>query len=378
MSFLSPRRAQFATYLFFLSCGIGMSSWAPMVPYAKTRLGLDDGQLGLLLLALGGGAMITMPLTGVLINIFGSRRTMLGAVLVYSMALPFLSFVHDPLLMGLALFVFGAGIGAVDVSMNAQAVVVERKLARPVMSSFHGLYSVGGLLGAAGVTLLLNRGLDLFICSISVAVLCVLAGVSRYFWLLPKSEDDRITSGKFVLPRGPVILIGAMCFIGFLAEGALLDWSAVFLKFFRGVEESSAGLGFAAFSAAMVVGRLSGDYIASRVDPLKAVRYGALLAAVGYLVSVVLPWTAAAMIGYALIGLGMSNVVPLLFSAAGRLPYPPPSVSIPAITTMGYAGILVGPALIGFAAEKTSLPVSLGAVGILLVAVAFSVRFLRK
>jgi len=374
----SPRRAQFATYLFFLSCGIGMSSWAPMVPYAKTRLGLDDGGLGMLLLTLGGGAMVTMPLTSIFINLFGSRRTMMGAVVVYSAALPFLAVVQQPFLMGLALFVFGAGIGAVDVSMNAQAVVVERKLARPVMSSFHGLYSVGGLLGAAGVSLLLERGFDLFICSVSVAILCLLAGISRYVWLLPKAEDDRIVGGKLVLPRGPVILIGAMCFIGFLAEGALLDWSAVFLKFFRGVEASSAGLGFAAFSAAMVVGRLSGDFIASRFEPLKTVRYGALLAAMGYFISVAIPSTTAAMIGYALIGLGMANVVPLLFSAAGRLPHPPPSVSIPAITTMGYAGLLIGPAVIGFAADKFTLPVALGAVGILLVAVAASVGLLRR
>lgn len=378
MSVPSPRRAQFATYLFFLSCGIGMSSWAPMVPYAKSRLGLDDAALGILLLALGGGAMVTMPLTSVFINIFGSRRTMMGAVVVYCMALPFLAFVQHPLLMGLALFIFGAGIGAVDVSMNAQAVVVERKLARPVMSSFHGLYSVGGLMGAAGMSLLLERGFDLFVCSVCVAVLCLLAGVSRYFWLLPKSEDDRVTGGKLVLPRGPIILIGAMCFIGFLAEGALLDWSAVFLKFFRGVEESSAGLGFAAFSAAMVIGRLSGDYIAARFEPLKAVRYGALLAAIGYFISVMIPSTAAAMIGYGMIGLGMANVVPLLFSAAGRLPFPPPSVSIPAITTMGYAGLLVGPAVIGFAADKFTLPIALGGVGFLLVAVAASVGLLRR
>jgi len=349
-----------------------------MVPYAKARLGLDGAALGMLLLALGGGAMVTMPLTSVFINLFGSRRTMMGAVLVYSAALPFLTFVQHPLLMGVALFIFGAGIGAVDVSMNAQAVVVERKLARPVMSSFHGLYSVGGLMGAAGMSLLLERGFDLFICSVWVAALCLLAGVSRYFWLLPKAEDDRVTGGKLVLPRGPIILIGAMCFIGFLAEGALLDWSAVFLKFFRGVEESSAGLGFAAFSAAMVVGRLSGDYIASKVEPLKAVRYGALLAAVGYFISVMVPSTMAAMIGYGMIGLGMANVVPLLFSAAGRLPHPPPSVSIPAITTMGYAGLLVGPAVIGFAADKFTLPVALGGVGFLLVAVAASVGLLRR
>lgn len=349
-----------------------------MVPYAKGRLGLDDGQLGLMLLALGGGAMVTMPLSSLFINFFGSRRTILASLIVFSSALPFLAYLDNPLLAGLVLFIFGAGIGAVDVSMNAQAVVVERMLGRPVMSSFHGLYSVGCLVGAGAMAFLLGRGLELLVATFYVAALCFLGGAALYVWLLPKSHDDRLEGTKLMLPRGPVLLLGVMCFFGYLAEGALLDWSAVFLKFYRGVEESSAGLGFAAFSATMVIGRLSGDYIATKIHPLKAVRYGALLAAVGYFISILLPWTWAAMAGYGLIGLGLANVVPLLFSIAGRLPHPPPSLSIPTIMTIGYAGLLVGPAVIGFAADKFTLPVALGGVGFFLILVAGSVKFLKK
>lgn len=346
-----------------------------MVPYAKTRLALNDAQLGLILLGLGGGAMLTMPLSGLFINRFGSRVVMLAAILVFSAALPFLTLGTSPWLLGGFLFLFGCGVGAVDVAMNAQAVVVEQKIARPIMSSFHGLFSVGGLIGAGGVSLLLDRGLNLTICALCVSALCIGIGLWQFPKLLPHAQDSKIQGTKLTLPHGSIIVIGVMCFLTFLAEGALLDWSAVYLKFFRGFSETNAGIGYAVFSVAMAVGRLTGDRVAHKLGPVPTVRYGALLGAVGYFLALGLPNGMASLTGFALIGLGVANVVPLMFSAAGRRG--DPSITIPAITTMGYAGLLAGPAMIGGVAQLTSLPVALGAVGVSLLAVSASARIVR-
>lgn len=368
--------ARLATCAIFLICGASMASWAPMIPYAKSRLGLDEFQLGLVLLGLGGGAMVTMPLTGLLINRFGSRSIILAAILLHSAMLPLLASAPSLWLLGAFLLVFGCGIGAVDVAMNAQAVVVEQKMSKPIMSSFHGLFSLGGLVGAASMSFLLSRGLNLTLCATAVAVLSIAIGLWQFPRLLPQSEDHRVEGTKLRLPDGPVIFIGMMCFITFLAEGALLDWSAVYLRDFRSFDESSAGIGYAVFSVAMATGRLTGDMVVRKLGPVPTVRYGALIGAIGYFMTVGVPWWPATLAGFILIGLGVANVVPLMFSAAGRRG--DPAVTIPAITTLGYAGLLAGPALIGFLAHRTNLSVSLSAIGIGLLVVAGSARIARE
>jgi predicted MFS family arabinose efflux permease len=372
----SLHAARVATCLVFLICGASMASWAPMVPYAKERLGLNEFQLGVVLLGLGGGAMVTMPLSGLLINRFGSRTIILAAILLHSAMLPFLTFAPNMWVLGGFLLLFGCGIGAVDVAMNAQAVVVEQKMAKPIMSSFHGLFSVGGLVGAAGVSILLRRGMDLTLCAVLVSALSIVIGIWQFSRLLPQSEDHKVQGTKLTLPNGAVIFIGMMCFITFLAEGALLDWSAVFLKEARSFHESTAGIGYAVFSVAMATGRLTGDAVVRRLGPVNTVRYGALLGAFGYFLAVSAPWPPVALAGFVLIGLGVANVVPLMFSAAGRRG--DPAVTIPAITTLGYAGLLAGPALIGGLAYVTSLPVALAAIGVALLLVASSARIVKE
>lgn len=355
-----------------------MSAWAPMVPFAKTRLGINDADLGLILLALGGGAMLTMPLSGVLINRFSSRATMIGGAIVMVGALPFLASAPTPLLLGVSLFCFGAGCGALDVAMNAQAVVVEQKMNKIIMSSFHGLFSVGGLLGAVIVSFLLNQGLSILGAALGIVALAGVIGLIFFRQLLPPSEDHKVTGSALVLPRGPVVVLGVLAFISFLAEGALLDWSAVFLRFERGFSVDNAGIGYAIFSAAMTVGRFTGDRVAHALGPVPTLRYGALLAAAGYFLFVLVPYDWASFVGFAGIGLGLANVVPLMFSAAGRLKDLSPSISIPAVTTMGYAGLLAGPALIGFIGHATNLLVGLGGVGVALLVVAASARVVGK
>ena len=368
------KAARRASLLIFLVCGIGLSSWAPMVPFAKINLGLDDAALGLVLLSLGAGAILTMPFTGFLINKFGSRRVMLIAAIVIAITLPLLLLTSTAVELAIALFVFGASIGSIDVAMNSHAVLVQDRYGRHIMSSFHGMFSLGGLLGSIGLGFLIKMGLSPTIAAVSISALLVIIAGSQYQNLFPKAEEKSVDSFSFSLPRGPVLALGLMCFVFFLAEGALLDWSAVFLQFNRNFEPSMAGLGYAVFSVAMAIMRLTGDKIVHEIGSSRVVLIGALVSAAGYALAVLVPWQGAALIGFALVGLGAANVVPVFFTAAGNIPNIPASVSLPAVTTLGYMGQLAGPAMIGFIAEASSLPVALGFVAVLLLIVAFTYK----
>ncbi|KQS34110.1 MFS transporter [Dyadobacter sp. Leaf189] len=368
------KRARKAVLLIFLVCGIGLSSWAPMVPFAKIRLGLNDADLGVVLLALGAGAIFTMPVSGFLINKYGSRVIALISAFVIAALLPLLLLTTSSYQLAAALFVFGAGVGSIDVAMNAQAVLVQDRFGSHIMSSFHGLFSVGGLLGSIGLGFLIKAGLSPNIAAMTISAMLVLITVTQIKHLLPHSEEAKMDSTNFVLPKGPVLVLGIMCFIIFLAEGSMLDWSAVFLQFSRDFDPSLSGMGYAAFSVAMAVMRLAGDGIIHRLGPAKVVLYGTLLAGTGFLIAVLAPWAATTLFGFVLVGLGAANVVPVFFTAAGRIPGIPPSIALSAVTILGYSGQLAGPALIGIIAEITSLSAALGLVGILLFIVAFGYK----
>lgn len=375
-------KATRATRMIFLMSGLAMASWAPMVPYAKARLHLDDADLGLVLLAFGGGSMVSMPVVGWLASRYGNRRVIGYAGALMCFALPMLALVPTTALLAVGLLYFGAMLGAVDVAMNAHAVDVERLAGRAVMSGFHGLFSLGGLAGAAAMSGMLASGLPLLACSllVSLAIAVILISQQASFLPMVRAKNHSSVRAPFVfrLPHGLLLLVGALCFVSFLAEGSMLDWSALLLRDFHGYSAASAGLGYACFSVAMAIGRLSGDRLIARLGPVWTVRAGAALAAAGFLVSALMPWRTTALPGFVLVGLGAANIVPVTFSAAGRLPDTAPAVSIAAVTTLGYAGLLLGPALIGFVAHATSLPIALAAVAALLLLVAVSASVVRR
>jgi predicted MFS family arabinose efflux permease len=275
-----------------------------------------------------------------------------------------------------ALLLFGAGMGAIDCVMNLQAVAVERAGGRPMMSGFHGLYSLGCILGALLASVLLATGLGA-----GWSVLILVAGIAALFaaaWPGILRANRAGGSGPaFALPRGPVLVLGLLCFVVFLTEGSALDWSALFLIQQRGLDPAWAALGYAAFSVTMTAGRLGGDRVVARLGRRRVVVLGGLLAAAGLALSVLVPAWEAALAGYALVGAGCANIVPVLFTAAGRQTAMPESVAVPAVTTLGYAGVLAGPALIGFAAQALGLPAALLIVAALLLGVAVAGRSLR-
>jgi len=365
------RLEQMSTRIAFFIAGFGIAAWAPLVPYAKARAGLDDGTLGVLLLCLGGGSILAMPMAGALASRFGCRRVLSGGTLLICLALPLLATVSSIPLLIAALFLFGAGLGTVDSTVNLQAVIVERASGKTMMSGFHGLFSLGGIVGAAGVSALLGLGISPLGATLVVIVFLLVSLLKAAPHLLPYGSES--SGPAFAIPHGVVLFIGSLCFIVFLAEGAVLDWSAVFLTSERDLDTAYAGLGYAAFALTMTVGRLTGDAIVHKLGATRVIVFGGLTAAAGLLLATLAPAWEAALIGYALVGAGCSNIVPVLYTAVGKQNVMPENIAVPAITTLGYAGILAGPAVIGFIAHGSSLSFAFGLIAVLLLAVAVAV-----
>ncbi|NYE63210.1 fucose permease [Duganella sp. 1224] len=373
MNHVGPRQ-RLSTRLAFLAAGLAMSAWAPLVPFAKTRLALGEAQLGLLLLCLGAGSLVAMPVTGVLTARYGCRLVVLVSGALTCLFVPGLASAPTPLLLGATLFAVGASIGTLDVAMNVQAVIVERESGGALMSGFHGLFSVGGFIGAGLMALMLLLGLTPTASAAGISALVALSLLLAAPHLLREPDAAERDGPLFVVPHGAVIFIGALCFLSFLAEGAILDWSALLLTVEQGLDASRGGLGYAAFAIAMTVGRLSGDRVVRALGGKRVLLLGGLCGAAGFFLSVLAPSAPLALAGFVLIGLGASNVVPILFTAAGNQRAMPASLAISAVTTLGYAGILAGPAMIGFVAHAASLNLAFGGLGCFMLLIAASAR----
>ncbi|WP_267403091.1 MULTISPECIES: MFS transporter [unclassified Chryseobacterium] len=382
--------AKRATQLIFLVCGLGIASWAPMVPLAKDRLGLNEADLGLLLLLLGGGALVMMPISGILISKIGSRKVILGSVLAAAFILPSLLVISNIYLMGLALFAFGCSIGTVDVTMNAHGIQVQNIYEKPIMSSLHGLFSVGGLFGSLGLGFLIKLGLNPIYAAITISALLIFLLTIQFKHLFnyqtekeiilkfSNVDEEKVAKSRFQWFNSTVLLLGLMCFIVFLSEGAMLDWSAIFLRDNKNVEPEFSGIGYAAFSVAMAVMRLAGDSLISKLNSKIVVIGGSIIASAGIVILIFSPWITVSLIGFILLGIGAANIVPVFFSEGGKISGLSPTVSIPVITTMGYAGQLAGPALLGFIAHHFSLTVAFEIIALLFIVVALIYKIRKK
>jgi len=377
---LAGRAEQFSTRLIFLLSGLATATWAPLVPFVKERLGnVDDGTLGLLILFIGLGSIVTMPLAGVITGQVGCRRVVIIAALLVVAVFPALASLASFWSMAIALTLFGAGMGCLDVAMNLHAVIVERDGGRPMMSGFHALYSVGGIIGATGVSAMLSTEvLSPFVasCLMSAAMLVLL------LWslpaLLPYGDVNEERQPLFVLPKGSIVFVGILCFLALLSEGSVQDWSAVFLTSQRGADVAVAGMGYAAFATAMTIGRLAGNRLLSEIGEGLVLLSGGLLAAAGFATMVIVPNAWADVAGLFFVGFGLSNIVPVLSSVAGRDGSMPSSLAIASLTTLGYLGNLAGPAAIGFIARLTDLRVSFTLVAAAMLVISISSRMLKE
>jgi predicted MFS family arabinose efflux permease len=346
--------ARLATRLAFLVAGFGVACWAPLVPFAKDRLGASDGVLGMLLLCIGLGSVISMVFTGAISARYGSKPVIAAGGMGLAAILPLLTVVGTPLTLAIALLAFGACLGSLDVAMNVHAIEVERMEARPLMSGFHALFSVGGFFGSTLMTFLLSVHIGTLASTVLCAVLMFAAILAARSRLLDTAEPN--DAPLFVMPHGVVLLLAALTGITFLVEGALLDWSALLITGKGLVTAARGGVGYMLFSIAMTVGRLSGDAITARFGDRTVMFWGGVLAIVGFVILLSSPVSVLAMSGFLLVGLGASNVVPVLFRKAGTQRAMPSALAVAAITTTGYAGNLLGPAGVGFVANRVGLP----------------------
>jgi predicted MFS family arabinose efflux permease len=355
-----------ATRLSFFAAGFAMAAWAPLVPFAKANAGVDDAGLGLMLLCLGLGSLVAMPVTGVLAARIGSRTPILCGGFGLVAVLPLLVLVEAPLGLAGALMLFGAALGTLDVAMNIHAVEVERAAPRPLMSGFHAMFSLGALAGAGGVTALLTLGLGPVAAAAGASAVtlgCMLG--ARPHLLRARGEAP----APFALPRGVVLWLAALAAVSFLVEGAILDWGALLILDKGVLGQAQAGLGYMVFSVAMTIGRLTGDRIVRAAGPRRTLIGGGALGVAGLALMVAAEGAGAVLAGFVLVGFGASNIVPVLFSLAGRQQVMPAGLAVAAVVTVGYAGILIGPALIGFLAEATGLAAAFALIALLLAAV---------
>ncbi|HEX6111569.1 MAG TPA: MFS transporter [Geminicoccaceae bacterium] len=368
LAFLFRARAGVAT-VFFLN-GFGYGSWVPRIAEIQARLSLSEGRLGLALFMAALGALFAMPLAGAAAHRYGSRPATAVTVALFGLSLPGLALAPNLLGLGLALLLLGAAAGALDVSMNAQGVAVEKRHWRPIMSSLHGMFSVGGMTGAAATGLIARADVSLLPHLAGIAALVVAIGVIACRPLLPAAAEGRAEGPGFARPSLGILLPGIVALASLLSEGAVADWSAVYLSTSLGAGTAAAAAAFAAFSMTMAAGRFAGDALVARLGGDLVVRAGGALAAAGLGLTLLIGHPIVAVIGFGLVGAGISCVFPVVLSSAARAPDLPPSAAIAAVCTVGYFGFLLGPPMIGGLAELIGLPAALGLVVLLCALIA--------
>ena len=370
-SLRSPLRVpRFAVLGIFFVNGVVIGTWVVRIPAIKENLGLGEGLLGVALLGAAVGALVAMPIVGALVSRLGSRRVVGTAALLLSVSLLMPALAPNLPALVLALAMLGAANGGLDVAMNAQAVAVERGYGRPIMSSFHAAWSFGGLAGAALGGLSASQGIGPLPHFSAVAVLSAIAFVVAYGSLLPSRADaSEEGAPAFARPTRALLGLGIISFCVLLGEGAMGDWSAVYLDDTLNTGPGFAAAGYAAFSLSMAFGRLFGDRLTERLGPATLVRSCGALAAVGLGVALAVGQPLVALAGFACAGAGFSIVFPTALSAAGRTGTVATGPALAAVSTAAYTGFLVGPPFIGFLAELTGLGTALYLVVTLSVAV---------
>jgi MFS family permease len=359
------RAARHATYAMFLADGLGFGMWAGHIPAFKQKFQLSDSSLSIVLLAVAVGAILSMPLAGQAVRHFGSRFSIAVSVASFGLCLVSIALAPSLMLFVVAALLFGAAKGAVDVGINAQAVVVEKCYGRPIMSSFQALWSVGGLAGGFLTSAALGLGSTPLTNLLCVGSLILLVDLLFYSHLLRDVSSGKGTGGKhFRLPSKSLFYVAILTFIALFSEGVLQDWAAVYMLQVVAVPVAVAAVGYAGYSTAMALGRFVGDRVVAFFGDRFMMRLSGALIAVGLMAALLVPSPILAIAGFVVVGLGISNLVPILFGAAGRDPVLGPGPGIAAVTTLGYFGFLIAPAVIGQMSKFFGLPVALSLVAV--------------
>ncbi|MDH4413347.1 MAG: MFS transporter [Rhizobium sp.] len=354
--------------LFFLN-GLVIGAWAPKIPFFSQALGLTELMLGVMIFVFGVGSLVLMPIAGMQIARYGSRRVVEVTTLLFIPTIVLVTLVDNIWTGAIAIFLFGGLTGAMDVAMNANAVEVERNMRRSIMSSCHAFWSLGGLCGAAsGGFLIAALGVTGHV--LLLAAVCVALFLLARPMILADAPHPSDEPVKAKLPMTPLPwLIGTIALFSMIPEGTVLDWSALYLRNELNASTEMSGFAFAAFSFTMAVCRFAGDFIRDRFGAVNTLRFCGGAAIIGLVMAGQSTSVTLALIGFAITGIGISNMVPIAFSAGGNIPGLAPGVGLSVVTTMGYSGILFAPSLIGFIAEYTSLSTVYTAIPSLLIVV---------
>lgn len=365
IAFSDKRIHRIAISSFFFLAGFCFSSWGSRIPDIQAKLHLNNAALGTVLLGLPFGLMISLPVAGWLVAKFSSRMVVIGSSVLYSSSLPILGMVHSSGQLVACLFVFGMGGNLLNISMNTQAVGTENLYGRSIMASYHGLWSLAGFSGAAAGTLMIGYGIapaTHFLC-ISALCLAIALGASRF--LLTKDLNRNLQRPIFAKPDRSLLNLGIIAFCSMICEGTMFDWSGVYFLKEIHPNKSLVTAGYTAFMCTMAMGRFIGDWVTTRLGKTKTLKISGALTASGLLIAVFFPFFIPAVLGFLLVGAGVSSVVPLIYGSAGKSTHMSPGVAIAAVSTIGYLGFLAGPPFIGLIAQASSLRVSLGLIAIL-------------
>lgn len=347
--FKAGKKEQYAARCAFFLAGFTVTTWAPMIPVIKERLQIGDDVLGLLLLCIGISAFVFMPLAGILNQKLGCKKMLQINIVLFALILIIISSLDNVWSFVVFLLLFGAVMGTIDVTMNMNSVIVEKLSKKRIMSSMHAFWSVGCFCSAGLFSVLAKQGLGIttvaIIHGIIIFVLCLIS--SPYFLAYKGASNEK----PIAIPRGIVVLFGVLACISFLAEGAIMDWSGIFLTEAKGLELSLAGVGYAIFSVAMLVIRFIGDRAVQYIGEERICVFGALVAGIGFLLVVLIDNFYLMPIGFICIGLGAANIVPVLYSLLKNQNDMPINAAVTAITCMGYTGVILGPAILGFIAH---------------------------
>ncbi len=358
----------------FLLQGLCFSTWASRIPTVQQKMHLSETALGGVLLAVPVGLIASLPITGWLVAKYGSRNLTVIAVLLYSGVLPLLGLAQNTTQLMAALVLFGFASNMANISVNTQGVGVEAIYGKSILATFHGVWSLAGFLGAALGSFMIGWGVSPFQhFSIMAGVIWLGVALMRPY-LVPADAPSPGDQPLFVLPDKSLMLLGILAFCSLLAEGTMFDWSGVYFKKIVLADKAQVGLGFSAFMSMMATGRFIADWFTDKFGRARTLQISGLLTATGLSIAVAFPSLLVASLGFMLVGLGVSSVVPLVYSAAGRSRTMPAGVALAAVSTVGFAGFLLGPPLIGLVAGATSLKVSFAIIACMGLAVAALAR----
>ena len=358
-------QARIATNILFFLNGISFASWASRIPDVKEFLKLGDAALGAVLFAMPIGSLSALPVAGLIINKFGSRKIALFSMLFYCVSMPLLGYADTTLQLAIALFIFGFGGDMLNISMNVQAVNVEKMQQRSIMSSFHAVFSVGFMVGAALGGFIDSENVSVFNHLTFIGFSDLLVGILIYRFLIKTDQQTDNAQPLFALPDRGLVLLGIIAFCGMLSEGAMADWSTLYYKQVLNNSSGFATAGFTAFSVMMVIGRVFGDKIVNSFGLRKTLLINCLIVFLGMIIALISLNPISIVIGFGVTGLGLSTIVPLIYSEAGHSKTMSAGVALAAISTVGIGGFLLGPVLIGFLSEFSSLRIALSSLIIL-------------